>query len=158
MYAMGESLKPELRGKLRGSVFAMVLIFAILISLSLVALVKLTEYQYRSARIKIFRQEGFYLAEMGIQHALWRLRNNEDGTHIPSCPASPFCCSSGDCNLRALGVGSSCTERINTSDPDWGPSPYTLEITYTKLSEGGSANLTSDDQFRINARVDYPGL
>jgi len=145
MYAMGESLKPELRGKLRGSVFAMVLIFAILISLSLVALVKLTEYQYRSARIKIFRQEGFYLAEMGIQHALWRLRNNEDGTHI-------------SCNLRTLGVGSSCTEHINTSDPDWGPSPYTLEITYTKLREGGSANLTSDDQFRIDARVDYPGL
>jgi len=143
----------------KGVAFIMVLIVALVIALASVALVKLTTYQYRAARIKMFRQEGFYLAEMGIQHALWRIRNNEDGTHIPPCPASPSCCSSGNCNLTGLAAGSYCTEHIDTSDAKWGPSSYTLDITYHKLvPEGGESTLSSDDKFRIEARVDYPGL
>lgn len=140
----------------------MVLIAALIISLASVVLIKLTTYQYRSARIKVFRQEGFYLAEMGIQHALWRIRNNEDGTHIPACPGNPgnpSCCSSANCSLIALAAGSSCTEQIDTSVEDWGESSYTLEITYNKLvPEGGEPTLSSDDKFRVEAHVDYPGL
>ena len=61
--------------------------------------------------------------------------------------------------MTGLAAGSYCTEHIDTSDAKWGPSSYTLDITYHKLvPEGGESTLSSDDKFRIEARVDYPGL
>jgi type II secretory pathway pseudopilin PulG len=140
-----------LKLKKTGVVLLIVIVVILLLSILGGAILMLVSSRYKLTIHQIDRTKAFYLAEAGMHHALWRIRNNEDGSHVAGL------------NLCSLGVESppgsenpSATESIDPSLPNWGGGFATaIEIKYIKTEVGSDTSKSSDDKFKIKSKVTY---
>lgn len=140
----------KMRFKLKKTGVALFIVIVVILLLSILggAILMLVSSRYKVTKHQVDRTKAFNLAEAGMHHALWRIRNNANGPP-----------PTGEPDLCGLLEGRDAFENPDVSRPEWGAGfAQSIEIRYRKIYRNpyDDTNVRSnDDRFEIKSKVTY---